>query len=73
MGGINVEAVKYYTFNELIDTEAALEGKMIAVNQLKWEKALNATRREAQENGISNMTLDEINAEIFAVRNEAVN
>jgi len=51
-------------------SENDFEETITTLNQLKLAKAINNIRAAAQNSGASEMTLDEINAEISASRKE---
>ena len=50
--------------------ETDFEETLAIINQIKLARAINNIRTTAVKNGVSEMTLDEINAEIYASRRE---
>lgn len=51
-------------------TDSDFEETIAAINQVKLTKAINNIRASAQHSGASEMSLDEINAEIAQARKE---
>jgi len=50
--------------------ESDFEETLAIINQLRLTKAINNIRKSAEENGTSEMTMEEIDAEIAEVRRE---
>jgi len=50
--------------------EASFEETLDDIRRVRGMSALRSLQRQAKENGLSDMTLDEINAEIDAARRE---
>jgi prevent-host-death family protein len=54
----------------LIDAEGDLESTLAAVNRARAQMAVSQMRKTAQDQGVDNLSMDEIDAEIRAARQE---
>ena len=54
----------------LIDVEGDLKSTLAAVNRARAQRAVSQMRRTAQAQGVDSLSMDEIDAEIQAARQE---